>query len=42
MIDLILLTFCAGLFAGGFWCGKTFSSFVAMKNAALKWFNSPT
>lgn len=32
MVDFILLTFVTGVFCGGFWCGKTFLSFSAMKD----------
>ena len=31
MIDFILITFCASMFAGGFWCGKTYGSVKAMR-----------
>jgi len=30
MVDLILLTFVGTVFAGGFWCGKTFKTTAAM------------
>ena len=42
MIDFILITFCASMFAGGFWCGKTYGSVKAMKDAVMKRFNAPT
>ena len=35
MINVILFAFTVGVFAGGFWCGKTYGSFKAMcKRAA--------
>lgn len=30
MVDLILFSFVVGVFAGGFWCGKTYGSAKAM------------
>lgn len=36
MVDLILFTFSVSLFFFGFWCGKTFLSFSAMKAAIIK------
>ena len=34
MIDFILLCFVAGVFFGGFWCGKKFGSVKSMIKAA--------
>jgi hypothetical protein len=33
MVDLILLSFALGTFAGGFWCGKKFGTVGAMLTA---------
>lgn len=38
MIDLILLVFVLAVFAAGFWCGKKFRTFAAMRAAAKAWF----
>ncbi len=35
MVDFILFCFVVGVFAGGFWCGKTFSSFGSMIDSAV-------
>lgn len=34
MIDFILFCFVVGVFAAGFWCGKTFGSLKSMTKAA--------
>lgn len=39
MVDLILLTFCVGMFAAGFWAGAKFKRFPEMFKAAKNWFN---
>lgn len=44
MLDLILLTFSAGLFAGGFWCGSTYGTVKTMgrtvSDLVYGWFRS--
>lgn len=37
MIDLILLTFCIGIFYGGFFCGNKFGTLTVMKDKAVTW-----
>lgn len=32
MVDIVIFGTMAALFAGGFWCGKTFGSMQAMLN----------
>lgn len=36
MIDLIFFTFFLGLFAAGFWCGKTYGTVAVMFQSAKK------
>jgi hypothetical protein len=38
MLDLILATFVAAVFSGGFWCGQKFRTVAAMKAALLNLF----
>lgn len=42
MIDFILFVFVLTVYAGGFWCGKTYGSFKAMGGRAaasvMGWF----
>ncbi|KAF1050985.1 MAG: hypothetical protein GAK34_01675 [Delftia tsuruhatensis] len=37
MVDLILLTFCVGMFAAGFWAGAKFKRPSEMLKAAKDW-----
>lgn len=34
MVDFILITFNAAVFAAGFWCGAKFKTLAGMKSAA--------
>jgi hypothetical protein len=37
MVDFILLLFTLAMFAGGFWCGKTFNTYEAMLKRWKAW-----
>lgn len=38
MVDFILLTFCVGMFAAGFWAGNKYKRPSEMLKAAKGWF----
>lgn len=38
MVDLILATFVAAVFAGGFYCGQKYRTVAGMKAAIVGWF----
>ncbi|EPD41140.1 hypothetical protein HMPREF9702_03241 [Delftia acidovorans CCUG 15835] len=39
MVDLILLTFCVGMFAAGFWTGSKYKRPSELLKAMNTWFN---
>lgn len=38
MVDFILLTFCVGMFAAGFWAGNKYKRPADMLKAVKDWF----